>query len=169
MLAVPALPQPSIDAFPPPPEPPDPAPGESFLTPPPPPAYVVSGPKIVFGAPAPPGPPGPLDLLPVDPVPVAPPPPPPAHIGQLYNEHGGGNRRYNPPAGLKQQEKKQLKDQFNDDVGAISALTLMNPLRKIIDKYFKKPDEKVHNVVRSIFSYVASRTINSSPFVIAKD
>ena len=88
---------------------------------------------------------------------------------KLYNEHGGGNRRYNPPSGLKQQEKKKLKDQFNDDVGAISALTLMNPLRKVIDNYFKKPNETTHNVMRTIFAYVASRTINSSPFAIAKD
>mgnify|MGYP001232695523 FL=1 len=88
---------------------------------------------------------------------------------KVYNEHGGGNRRYNPPAGLKYQEKKQLKDQFNADVGAISAITLMNPLRKIISDYFKKPNEKTHNVMRTIFAYVASRTIHSSPFVIAKD
>ena len=88
---------------------------------------------------------------------------------KIYNEFGGGNMRYNPPATTSAKNKKVLKDKFNSDVGAISALALMNPLRKIIDKYFKKPDEKVHNVVRSIFSYVASRTINSSPFVIAKD
>ena len=88
---------------------------------------------------------------------------------KAYNEFGGGNRRYNPSAGLKQQQKKQLKDQFNEDVGAISAITLMNPLRKVIDGYFKKPSERTHNGMRTIFAYGASRTINSSPFAIAKD
>ena len=86
---------------------------------------------------------------------------------KLYNEFGGGNMRYKPPSNVK--NKKELKDKFNDDVGAISALTLMNPLRKVISDYFKKPSEKTHNVMRTIFAYVASRTINSSPFVIAKD
>ena len=79
-----------------------------------------------------------------------------------YNDFGGGNMRYNDG-------DKDLKSKFNNDAGAISALALMNPLRKIIAKYFEKKDEKVHNVVRSIFSYVSSRTVNSSPFVIAKD
>src|SRR5210317_1458354 len=86
---------------------------------------------------------------------------------KLYNQFGGGNMRYKPPSNVK--NKKELKDKFNDDVGAISALTLMNPLRKVISDYFKKPSEKTHNVMRTIFAYVASRTINSSPFVIAKD
>ena len=85
----------------------------------------------------------------------------------LYNQFGGGNMRYNPPSNAK--NKNELKDKFNEDVGAISALTLMNPLRKVIDNYFKRPNEKTHNVIRTIFAYVASRTINSSPFVIAKD
>ena len=79
-----------------------------------------------------------------------------------YNDYGGGKKRY-------QSGKKDLKDIFNDDVGAISALTIMNPLRKIIDDYFKNPKEKQHNVVRAIFAYTASRTPMSSPFVIAKD
>ena len=85
----------------------------------------------------------------------------------LYNQFGGGNMRYNPPSNAK--NKNELKDKFNEDVGAISALTLMNPLRKVIDNYFKRPNEKTHNVIRTIFAYVASRTINSSPFIIAKD
>jgi len=85
----------------------------------------------------------------------------------LYNQFGGGNMRYNPPSNAK--NKEELKDKFNEDVGAISALTLMNPLRKVISDYFKKSSEKTHNVMRTIFAYVASRTINSSPFVIAKD
>ena len=45
----------------------------------------------------------------------------------------------------------------------------MNDMRKLIDDYFSNPKEKQHNVVRAIFAYTASRTINSSPFVIAKD
>jgi hypothetical protein len=88
---------------------------------------------------------------------------------KIYNEFGGGKMRYNPPTKTSTQNKKILKDKFNEDVGAISALALMNPLRKVINNYFKSPKEKQHNVMRSIFSYVASRTINSSAFVIAKD
>ena len=79
-----------------------------------------------------------------------------------YNANGGGKKRY-------ESGKKELKKIFNDDVGAISALTIMNPLRIEIDKYFKTPTEKQHNVVRAIFAYTASRTPMSSPFVIAKD
>ena len=80
----------------------------------------------------------------------------------LYNEYGGGNERY-------KSSNKMLKAQFNNDFGAISALTVMNDMRELIDDYFSKPKEKQHNVVRAIFAYTASRTINSSPFVIAKD
>jgi hypothetical protein len=79
-----------------------------------------------------------------------------------YNDYGGGKKRY-------QSGEKDLKDIFNDDVGAISALIIMNPLRKVIDDYFKSPKEQQHNVVRAIFAYTASRTPMSSPFVIAKD
>ena len=80
----------------------------------------------------------------------------------LYNKYGGGNERY-------KSSDKMLKAQFNNDFGAISALTVMNDMRELIDDYFKNPKEKQHNVVRAIFAYTASRTINSSPFVIAKD
>ena len=45
----------------------------------------------------------------------------------------------------------------------------MNGMRELIDDYFSNPKAKQHNVVRAIFAYTASRTINSSPFVIAKD
>jgi hypothetical protein len=79
-----------------------------------------------------------------------------------YNEKGGGKVRYNS-------NNKQLKNEFNNDVGAISALTIMNPLRKVISDYFKKKGKKQDNVVRAIFAYTASRTKNSAPFVIAKD
>jgi hypothetical protein len=79
-----------------------------------------------------------------------------------YNDYGGGKKRY-------QSGKKDLKKTFNEDIGAISALTIMNPLRKVIDDYFKSPKEQQHNVVRAIFAYTASRTPMSSPFVIAKD
>ena len=79
-----------------------------------------------------------------------------------YNDYGGGKKRY-------QSGKKDLKKTFNEDVGAISAITIMNPLRKVIDDYFKSPKEQQHNVVRAIFAYTASRTPMSSPFVIAKD
>jgi hypothetical protein len=81
---------------------------------------------------------------------------------KLYNQYGGGTERYSS-------KDKQLKKQFNDDFGAISAITIMNGMRELIDDYFSNPKEKQHNVVRAIFAYTASRTINSSPFVIAKD
>ena len=45
----------------------------------------------------------------------------------------------------------------------------MNPLRKEIDSYFKIKGKKQDNVVRVLFAYTASRTVNSAPFVIAKD
>jgi hypothetical protein len=80
-----------------------------------------------------------------------------------YKKQGGGDARYNTPKGSKE------KDEFNDDVGAISALTIMNPLRKEIDSYFKKKGKTQDNVVRALFAYTASRTVNSAPFVIAKD
>ena len=79
-----------------------------------------------------------------------------------YNEYGGGRERY-------KSANKVIKRQFNNDYGAISGLTVMNALRPLITDYFRKPGEKQHNVVRAIFAYTASRTINSSPFVIAKD
>ena len=61
------------------------------------------------------------------------------------------------------------KNKFNEDIGVISALTVMNDLRPIITEYFKKTGEQQHNVVRAIFAYVSSRSPLSSPFVIAKD
>ena len=81
---------------------------------------------------------------------------------KMYNEKGGGAKRYNSG-------KKELKNEFNDDVGAISALLIMNPLRKEIELFFKRPGKTRDNAVRAIFAYTASRTINSAPFVIAKD
>lgn len=85
-----------------------------------------------------------------------------ARDANRYIINGGGSKKY------KSGDKKQ-KNKFNDDMGAISGLTVMNPLREEIDKYFKNPKEKQHNVVRAIFAYTASRTELSSPFVIAKD
>tara|TARA_Y100000741_G_C18220705_1_gene545729 strand:- start:89 stop:1369 length:1281 start_codon:yes stop_codon:yes gene_type:complete len=79
-----------------------------------------------------------------------------------YKKQGGGDKRYNS-------NDKKLKDEFNDDIGAISALTIMNPLRLAIDSYFKKKGKAQDNVVRALFAYTASRTVNSAPFVIAKD
>ena len=79
-----------------------------------------------------------------------------------YNEKGGGIERYNS-------DSKELKNQFNDDVGALSALTIMNPFRIEIQKFFKNKSKTRDNVVRAIFAYTASRTVNSAPFVIAKD
>ena len=78
-----------------------------------------------------------------------------------YIKYGGGEKKYK---GTKAQ-----KAQFNDDMGAISGLTVMNKLRPVIENYFKQPKEKQNNVVRAIFAYTASRTPLSARFVIAKD
>tara|TARA_B100000131_G_scaffold91556_1_gene88251 strand:+ start:53 stop:1369 length:1317 start_codon:yes stop_codon:yes gene_type:complete len=64
---------------------------------------------------------------------------------------------------------KEAQNQFNDDMGAISGLTVMNAIRPELDKYFSKKGKKQDNVMRAIFAYVSSRSIDSSPFVIAKD
>ena len=79
-----------------------------------------------------------------------------------YNKKGGGTINYNS-------NDKELNNQFNDDVGAISALIIMNPFRVVIDNFFKKKSKTRDNVTRAIFEYTASRTVNSAPFVIAKD
>jgi len=78
-----------------------------------------------------------------------------------YNENGGIYKY--------RSKDKKIKDQFNNEVGAISARLIMNELRKEIDRFFSKPGEKRNNAVRALFAYTASRTENSSPFVIAKD
>ena len=80
-----------------------------------------------------------------------------------YLDFGGGKELYKFPPNSK--EKKQ----YSADMGALSGLTVMNAIRPVIDNYFKQRTEKQHNVVRAIFAYTASRTISSSPFVIAKD
>jgi hypothetical protein len=79
-----------------------------------------------------------------------------------YINLGEGKKLYNSG-------KKEDKNKFNEDIGVISALTVMNDLRPIITEYFKKTGEQQHNVVRAIFAYVSSRSPLSSPFVIAKD
>lgn len=61
------------------------------------------------------------------------------------------------------------KNKFNDDMGAISGLTVMNAIRPVITNYFSKKSKKQDNVLRAIYAYVSSRSDNSSPFVIAKD
>ena len=62
-----------------------------------------------------------------------------------------------------------IRDRFNDDIGALSGEIIMNPLRKVIDNYFKSPKKVQHNVVRAIWQYSASRSLDSAKFVIAKD
>ena len=64
---------------------------------------------------------------------------------------------------------KKAQNQFNNDVGAISGLTVMNAIRPLLDKYFSQKGKKQDNVIRAIFAYVSSRSSESSPFVIAKD
>ena len=65
--------------------------------------------------------------------------------------------------------KDNKKDQFNEDMGALSGYIIMNDLRKIISEYFSVRGEKQNNVVRAIFAYLSARSTLSSPFVIAKD
>ena len=73
------------------------------------------------------------------------------------------------------------KNKFNDDMGAINAIVVMNPLRDLISNYFKSSDISVpaqngkaavteqDEVVRAIFQYTGSRMPDSARFVIAKD
>jgi len=79
-----------------------------------------------------------------------------------YIEFGEGKTLY-------KSSKKNDNDKFNDDIGAISGLTVMNAIRPLLTKYFSKKGEKQNNCVRAIFEYVSSRSKSSSPFVIAKD
>ena len=81
-----------------------------------------------------------------------------------YINFGGGKINYSSNI-------KKLNKKFNDDIGAISAYKLMNPVRKVIDEYFKNPDPlgPQHNVVRAIFQYAASRSLTSAKYIIAKD
>ena len=85
-----------------------------------------------------------------------------------YIKTGGGAALYKlgdkrDPTGVK------YRTLFDDELGAISALTVMNPFREKLAKYFKDPKTKQHNVVQQIFRYVASRSLESSRFVIVKD
>jgi len=79
-----------------------------------------------------------------------------------YINFGNGKRYYNS-------KKKELRDMFNDDIGAISGKVLMNPVRTVIADYFKTPKEVQHNVIRTMFQYAASRSLTSARYVIAKD
>jgi len=79
-----------------------------------------------------------------------------------YINFGGGKQLY-----ADKSPKSQKK--FNEDIGAISGLTVMNAIRPVLDKYFKTKGKVQDNVVRAVFAYVSSRSSSSSPFVIAKD
>ena len=70
---------------------------------------------------------------------------------------------------LYESSDAKRKNKFNDDMGAISGLTVMNAIRPVITNYFSKKSKKQDNVLRAIYAYVSSRSDNSSPFVIAKD
>ena len=85
-----------------------------------------------------------------------------------YIKTGGGAALYKlgekrDPSGVR------YRTLFDDDIGAISAITVMNPFRKKLAVYFKDPKTKQHNVIQQIFRYVASRSLESSRFVIVKD
>lgn len=88
-----------------------------------------------------------------------------------YKKFEKAMNKYNENGGIYKYKSKDkvIKKEFNDEVGAISAQLIMNPLRTEIDRFFSKRGEKRNNAVRALFAYTASRTENSSPFVIAKD
>lgn len=88
-----------------------------------------------------------------------------------YKKFEKAMNKYNENGGIYKYKSKDkvTKKEFNDEVGAISAQLIMNPLRTEIDRFFSKTGEKRNNAVRALFAYTASRTENSSPFVIAKD
>ena len=88
-----------------------------------------------------------------------------------YKKFEKAMNKYNENGGIVKYRStdKVIKNEFNNEVGAISAKLLMNDLRKEIDRFFSRPGEKRNNAVRALFAYTASRTENSSPFVIAKD
>ena len=78
-----------------------------------------------------------------------------------YINYGGGKENY--------KGDKKAKTKFNEDMGALNGLTVMNEIRPLVEDYFKNPDEEANNVIRAVFAYVASRTPMSAKFVIAKD
>ena len=88
-----------------------------------------------------------------------------------YKKFEKAMNKYNENGGIYKYKStdKVIKNEFNNEVGAISAQLIMNPLRTEIDRFFSKRGEKRNNAVRALFAYTASRTENSSPFVIAKD
>ena len=88
-----------------------------------------------------------------------------------YKKFEKAMNKYNENGGIYKYKStdKVVKNEFNNEVGAISAQLIMNPLRTEIDRFFSKRGEKRNNAVRALFAYTASRTENSSPFVIAKD
>ena len=69
--------------------------------------------------------------------------------------------------------KREQKTIYLEDLGAISAMTLMNDVRTTIDEYFKKSgnekaEAKKRNVLMAIYQYTSSRSKHSARFVIAK-
>jgi hypothetical protein len=65
---------------------------------------------------------------------------------------------------------KEQKTIFNEDMGAISGVTVMNGFRKTLDDYFKGPDTTgiKRDIIMEIYKYTSSRTDKSAKFVIAK-
>ena len=72
----------------------------------------------------------------------------------------------------KDKLRGRFKTIFNEDMGAISGVTLMNPLRDKLEEYFsttgKAAERNKRNVIMEIFRYASSRTDHSAKFVIAK-
>ena len=64
---------------------------------------------------------------------------------------------------------KQQKTIFNEDMGAISGVTVMNGFRKKLNDYFKSADTDIKKaIIMEIYKYTSSRTDKSAMFVIAK-
>ena len=78
----------------------------------------------------------------------------------------------------------KAKDKFNDDMGAINAIVVMNKIRPVLQTYFGGTAKVItpagpnndppvvteqDEVVRAIFAYTGSRMPKSARFVIAKD
>jgi len=57
---------------------------------------------------------------------------------------------------------------FDEHMGYLSGVYLMNKVNKLIQDKFKNAKATQHELVRSLFEYVSSRTPLSSKFVIAK-
>ena len=68
-----------------------------------------------------------------------------------YKKFEKAMNKYNENGGIVKYRStdKVIKNEFNNEVGAISAKLLMNDLRKEIDRFFSRPGEKRNNAAVS--------------------